>query len=394
MKILITSESYYPNVSGVAVFTKLLSKNLQKRGHQIFVITPGEKKQPHVKLEKEGKVAIYRLKSVYNPFRKGYRFTVFPYFVVKKIISEVSPDIIHMQDPSPISLSALIYCRKRIPIVITNHFSLDYILAYFKLPGSLLNLLGKFLSWYLRWFYNQATLLTCPTETTKKSMLPMGILKPIIPISNGVDLEQFFPYYPKVELRKKYRIPQNLPVVLYVGRFDKDKQVETLIEAAALVLKKQNVFFVFCGNGKQKENYRKIIKKLKIAKNTKVLGFLGHEKEMPQIYQLPDLFATASPIETQGIVVLEAMASALPIVGANGGALPEAILPGKNGYLFRVGDSQDLALKILKIINNPNLRKKMGDESLKLVSKHEISKTFDKFEEIYQKCLSESKNII
>lgn len=388
MKILITSESYYPNVSGVAVFSHLLSSNLQKRGHQVFIITPGLKNQPKIKLEKEGKVTIFRLKSVYNPFRKGYRFTVLPYLAVKKIITEVSPDIVHMQDPSPISLCALFISRKKIPITITNHFSLDYVLAYFKLPQFLKNYLAKFLTSYLRWFYNQARILTCPTVTTKKSLLNLGIKSPIVPISNGVDLEQFFPYYPKTDLRKKFKIPLNLPVVLYVGRFDKDKQVEVLISAIEKVLNKKEIFFILCGNGKQKRKYLDLINDLDLKKNTLVIGFLKHKDEMPKIYQLADVFATASPIETQGIVVLEAMASGLPIVGPNGGALPEAIKNDQNGYLFKVGNSDDLALKILTILEDENLRTQMGKESLKLVEKHEISQTFDKFERIYQECLS------
>lgn len=391
MKILITSESYYPNVSGVAVFVHYLAQNLVKRGHQVFIITPGDKKQPKYKKEIKNGVIIYRLKSVYNPFRKGYRFTLFPYVSVKKIINEINPDVIHMQDPSPICISALFICRHKIPIIITNHFSLDYILSYIKLPKPFDQYLAEIFSRYLHWFYKYAAILTCPTPTVAKYLKAKNIHADAVAISNGVNLEQFFPYYGDMEnFKTKYNIPPNKKMILHVGRFDKDKRIEVLIKAIPIVLKEKNVCFVLCGDGKEKEKYIQMIKNLKLEKNVVWVGVISHQKELPKMYQVADLFVTPSPIETQGIVALEAMASAKPIVGANAGALPELIKNNINGLTFKPGDEKDFAEKILKILKNDKMSLAMGERGLELVEKHSLEKTYNKFEEIYEKAVAKN----
>lgn len=391
MKILITSESYYPNVSGVAVFTYYLAENLAKRGHQVLIITPGDKKQPKYKKETINGVTIYRLKSVYNPFRKGYRFTLWPYSSVKKIINEASPDLIHMQDPSPISICALFAFRKKIPIVITNHFSLDYILSYLKLPKPFDRYLAKAFSRYLHWFYKPAKILTCPTPTVAKYLKEKNIHSTAVAISNGVNLEQFFPFYGNTESFKiEHRIPLDKKIILHVGRFDKDKRIEVLIKAMPIVLRKKEVCFILCGDGKEKRKYEQMVKKLNLAKNVVWIGIVSHQKELPKVYQMADLFVTPSPIETQGIVVLEAMASAKPVVGANAGALPELIKNNINGFTFKPNDENDFAEKILRILNNEKMAREMGEQGLRLVEKHSLEKTYDKFEKIYEKSLAKN----
>lgn len=392
MRILITSESYYPNVSGVAVFSYYLAKNMALRGHQVFILTAGEKKQKKYKIEKENGNTIYRLKSVYNPFRKGYRFTLWPYISVKKIIDQIQPDLIHMQDPSPISMCTLFVSRKKTPIIITNHFSLDYILSYLKLPAPFDSWLKSYFSKYLRWFYAHAEILTCPTPTVARYLKQKNIHQNALAISNGVDLEQFFPYYGDTDkLKIKYQIPLNEKIVLYVGRFDKDKKVEILIRAMTKILAEKNgVHFILCGDGKQRKKYLHLIERTGIKNKVTVIGFLGHHKEIPRIYQMANVFATPSPIETQGIVVLEAMASALPVVGADAGALPELIKNNINGFTFNLNDENDFAEKILKILNDEKMARKMGERGLELVEKHSLEKTYDKFEKIYGKVVAKN----
>ncbi|MBI3495408.1 glycosyltransferase [Candidatus Berkelbacteria bacterium] len=383
MRIAITTESYYPNVSGVAVFAHYLAKNMAARGHKVVVICPGSKHRNTI--ERGGKnLTIYRLKSLYNPFRKGYRYTLMPQKAVWQILDEFTPDVIHAQDPAAISLAASGYAKRHhIRLVITNHFFLDYVTSYIKLPPLLSQMFSKTLARYLAWFYNRADVITCPTKTVKSYLKKFGITPPVEAISNGVNLEQFFPHYGKEQMRRRYGVPVHTHVVLYTGRLDKDKRVSILVKTIPLILRELDAYFIICGNGKQKSKLMGQIAELGLEHDTKIIGFIGHEKEMPRIYQMADVFATPSPIETQGIVVLEAMASGLPVVGASAGALPEAIKHGENGYLFEPGNIDDFARNIIKILKNKTLAKRMGETGLQMVEKHMLSRTYDAFEKIY-----------
>ena len=122
MRILLATESYYPNIDGGAVAQYNLVNELKKRGHDIAVITPG--KSIKNKVEKENGVAIHRIKAVKLPrYMKGrYHFSPFPIFSVSKIIKKFKPDVINICSPFPIGVSAYICARnQRIPVVGSIH---------------------------------------------------------------------------------------------------------------------------------------------------------------------------------------------------------------------------------------------------------------------------------
>ena len=145
MKILIATESYYPNISGVAVFTHNLSKKMQSQNHEIFVIAPSPNFKEYE--EKIDGVRIFRLASKVNKFRQGYYVSKFPFLKVAKIIRKIKPDIIHLQDPVMISFSAMREAKKlKIPIVVTNHFSLEYVISYLPTVKFAKNFVFKVLS--------------------------------------------------------------------------------------------------------------------------------------------------------------------------------------------------------------------------------------------------------
>lgn len=131
-----------------------------------------------------------------------------------------------------------------------------------------------------------------------------------------------------------------------------------------------------------------MIKKLKIEKYFLFKDtILPISQELANIYQAADLFIMASFFEVQSIATLEAMASGLPIVASNFSALPELVKDGVNGFLFKKGDFNDLGEKILKIIENPKLCQKMGEESRCLALAHNLTITSKKYENIYKDIL-------
>jgi glycosyltransferase involved in cell wall biosynthesis len=385
MKILIATESYYPNISGVAVFSHNLAQKMVERGHEVFVIAPSPKFKQYE--ETCDRVKIYRLPSKINRFRHGYYISKSPYKYVKKIMNEVRPNIVHLQDPALISVATMYQAKRlKIPIVITNHFSLEYITTYLPILRPIHFLILFIMTHYLNWFYAKANILTCPTKTVADRFISSGIKIEVRVISNGVDVSRFMPYYGDLlTARSRWNIPLNKKLVLFVGRLDVDKRVINIILAAPKILSKTYAHFVIVGSGKEKENLKKLVQKQKIKNHFTFIDFIPYNNVLlPEIYQSSSVFVNPCPLETQSIVVLEAEATGLPVVVANSGALVELVKNGSNGYRFKPDDADDLANKVIKILKDDKLAKKMGEKSVEMIEGHIVDDTYNSFEKIYK----------
>ena len=116
-------------------------------------------------------------------------------------------------------------------------------------------------------------------------------------------------------------------------------------------------------------------------------GFLPNE-DLPNIYRAADIFVMPGVAELQSIATMEAMASGLPVVAVDAMALPELVHDGKNGYLFKDGDLQTFADRVVALITDENLRKKMGQKSLDIIKAHDIHKSVEIFEQVYKDVIS------
>jgi len=290
MKIVIGSESFLPNISGVAVHAKLLAENMAKKGHEVYVFAPSSNFKSFYE-NSNGEYRVFRLRSMPNPFREGFRVALLPGADIAREIKRIQPDIVHLQDPTSICSSLLKSARKnKIPVVVTNHFSLEYVISYLGLLRPVHNQIRYILMRYLSNFYNKCDYIFCPTETVKKELMKWKINKPIQAISNGVDLERFFSYSSPTQIRLKYHLPMN-PIVLYVGRINIDKNLETIIRAIPYVLKKINAHFLFVGGGDDLPKISKLANKLGVERQVTFLGSIDHGSEdLPQIYQIAKVF--------------------------------------------------------------------------------------------------------
>ncbi|HLC43813.1 MAG TPA: glycosyltransferase, partial [Patescibacteria group bacterium] len=195
MKVILGSESFPPNISGVATATVNLAENLVKSGHEVFVFTPG--KTYGNKIDPAfSKYEVYRLKSVVNPFRRGYRITFAPDWAIEKLVRKVNPDIIHLQDPAMIGQALRRVGKKLgIPVIITNHFSLEYALSYVRALNLFRPIFRTELINYLVLFYNKCDAVVTPTETFRRQIEDWGVKVPVRAISNGIEIEKFLKHY-------------------------------------------------------------------------------------------------------------------------------------------------------------------------------------------------------
>jgi len=387
MKILLATESYYPNIDGGAVAQHNLVLELKKRGHEICVIAPGYSHKNII--EKEDGTTIYRTKGLKLPlYMEGrYHFSLFPIFQVKKIIKKFKPDIVDICSPYPIGLSTYICARKQdIPVVGSIHILPENMITPFH---NLKNLkrLKNYLWRFLTFFFNLVDWATIPTKTGAEIYKKKGLRTNITPISNGLKTEIFNPNNDGEYLRKKLALPMK-NIVLCTGRINEEKNLDVLIKAIPHVIKKVDAHFLIVGSGGDyKQKLINLAKELNVGNNTTFTDFLDWD-DYPNIYAIADLFAMPSEAELQSIVTMEAVASGLPIVVVNKGALPE-LTSMNNGLVFEPKNSKQMAECIVKILTDEKLKKTMGANSLELIKDHSMESVAVKFEETYKNVLNQ-----
>lgn len=414
MKIVIATAVYYPMTNGVAVFSHNLAVGLAKRGHEVLVLCPSQTGKNYTRTA-DG-VEVKYLKSIntrvypdqINPvpakkkmfgrelphllYKKGFKVSVFPLPEIKKALDEFKPDVVHVQISDPIGLSVVSYARKRgIPVVTTEHNQPEVLTEPLKLPSVVRRPVNYLLASYFRNRQSKSDFVTMPTEQSIKHLLakkPIDV--PIAAVSNGVDLSNFKPGQVTDEIYDKYKIKKNVPTVLYVGRVDPEKQVGLVLKAFRKARSKlPKAQMVVVGDGVDKARLEKLAKNLGVNSAVRFLGRVL-PPDLYEIYKVGDVFATGSEVETQGIVLIEAAASGLPLVAVNKGAVAEVCLDGKNGFLCEPGNVSEFADALFKILSEPVIRKRFSENSLKIAAEHDFEKTLDKFINIYSKVIKKS----
>lgn len=370
MKVLIATESYWPNLDGGSVFERNLALGLSKLGHEVRVVAPSVDGKPTV--QRDGRSEIHRVRSIGLPEKfgtHGARSSFRPMKAIRELIEGFQPDVIHGHNHFFICMAAQKIARaNNIPYVATYHNmpenSIDNLgpLKYV-IP----NLLGRIWKWDIS-FLNRANFVTSPTQTAIDYLLQHGLAVPNQPVSNGVDLQKYQPGSVSKKVKGKFHLP-NKPILLYTGRLDAEKKLDVWLEAAALIRQEIDAHFLLVGRGSGLKPLKQLAAKLGIAGHTTFTGPVSDE-DLVALYKCGTVFAISSPAELQSLVTLEAMASGLPIVAVDAMALPELCKSGRNGYLFMPGDSAGMAKSVTRILQNPAMGKKMGVESRKIVEQH------------------------
>jgi glycosyltransferase involved in cell wall biosynthesis len=384
MKILFTTESYYPIIDGGAIAQHRIVHELIKKGHDVRVIAPAFSFKNTV--EEENGSMIYRPRAFVLPFymNNKYHFTLFPLFYVKKVIEEFAPDVINVCSPYPNSICAMIMAKKKhIPLVGSIHILPENILAPF-FSSSLYPTLVKYTWSYLIYFYNRVDWATVPTQTGAAMYQEKGLKTPCTSISNGVNTEMFKPTNKGEYLRERLHLPKK-PLVLYTGRMNQEKNVDVLVKAIPSVLKDVDAHFLFCGSGGLKPDLMKLTETLGVQEHTTFIEFLDWA-DYPNIFTLADVFVMPAESELQSIVTLEAIATGVPPVVVNKGAVPE-LVSAQNGLVFQPQDSMQLAKNIVTILSNEELKTTMRKNSLKLSEQHSMEAVGAQYEKVYEKVL-------
>ncbi len=373
LNIAFYTDTFFPAVDGVVTSIEGFTKELEGRGHHVYIFTAGKPGSAN------SDPNVFYTRGIQLKRYPQYTFAMFPFLPVAKT-RKLKIDIIHAQTPFSMGMSALITAKvNRIPLVGTFHtlFTSKTVIDEYTVSNNMARKLANKYSWsYARFFYNMCDKVIAPSGTISSVLKRKGIPNVSV-VENGIDRRIFNERIPGTAVRRQFLDKGHGKIVLYVGRISKEKRLDVMIKAAKR-LKGRGIRFVAVGNGPAMDYYADMVRKYGLESDFKFLGFVPHS-ELPKYYAAADLFCIPSTFETQGIVSLEAMSMGKPVVGADYLALSELIRPGKNGEKFTSGDSAACARKIERVINDTDRYK----ETVVTAEKYSIEKVTDKLLDVY-----------
>lgn len=380
MRIAYLTQSYPPMLSGAAISAEQTAESMAQHGHQVLVIAASDREYPYHTYKQN--ITVMRLSSLRNPLRVGQRLILRPRRAIQ-FLKQFEPDIIHAHEPIQMGMLAIGYAiRTRTPLTITAHQLPWFVASY--LPEAFRPGVEKILWAFARLILNRYTSVIAPTQTIATIIEQQTGIKPKV-ISHGLDLGIFHPPLssrPETATHAVLNIPVNVPIILHVGRLDIDKRVDRVIHAAAQPIRESDAHLLIVGDGCQKYHLVRLCKELGIERRVHFTGFLPPAC-LPDIYRIGTMFVTASEIETQGIVLLEAAASGLPIIAANATCISEIVHDHRNGFLIEPRNIPAFSDAITSLLDNPEYARIMGLESRKLAEEHDLKRAWTLHEKIY-----------
>lgn len=334
---------------------------------------------------------IIRLESFRNPLRVDQKFVLWSYDHIFDQLKRFQPDVLHTHDPLNLGVAAIRTAHQfNIHTLFTIHQLPWFITTYLPITTQVKTFLENRIWQYSQWFMQQCQEVITPSQQIAKIVQMHTGFNPLI-ISNGVDLDLFSP---KTEcpnetkdLCRKYDICPDHPVILYVGRIDPDKKVDMVIRAAAKVFKEVDAQLLVVGDGKQRDELIHLSKALGIDQYCRFPGFISKHDDLPGIYRMARVFVTASEIEIQSSVVLEAAASGLPVITVQASSMPEFVIDGNSGYLVPPGDVDQMAKWITFLIKDHRKSRKMGQSGRMIAETHSNERFLEEHEQLYEEVL-------
>jgi glycosyltransferase involved in cell wall biosynthesis len=277
------------------------------------------------------------------------------------------------------------------PIALTVHLLPSAVAAY--VPTALGSSVTAALWAYEKWLIAKCAAPIAPSHFAASVVQARTGRRPHV-ISNGIDLGRYCPSPAGAgeaeSLRRKYGLLAGSPIILYVGRLDVEKRIDVLVRAAALAMPAANAQLLIAGDGTQRHAATKLCQQLGLEQRCRFVGYVS-AGDVPALFRLASVFATASPEETQGLAVLEAAASGVPVVCPRSSAFGELVADGLNGFLVPPGDVEAMGERLAWLLCNPAGARRMGLAGRALAQAHAIELTWEAHEDLYGAMLATAR---
>lgn len=382
MKVLITTDLYTINTNGVVTSVRNLMEELEKKGHEVRVLTVSEKLRSH----KEDN--IYYIKSV--PLGVVYPDVRMPISYRHRYLRELinwKPDVIHSQcEYFSYQFAGYISKKTAAPIVHTYHTLYEQYVTYIfpsqKIGAYFVGILSKF---RLR----KAEAIVAPTQKVETVLKNYGIHNPIHVVPSGIALEQHKDRLTEEERREKriaLGIPEDHTVLLNLGRLGTEKNLPELIKLFSIALSHNpKLTLLIVGDGPARKELEELAVRLGVVDHVIFTGMVN-PSEVHKYYQLGDIFVSASTSETQGLTYIEAAANGLPLLCRKDPCLDGVLVEGKNGYEYEA--EQEFCELLDTILSNPDWCRDAGLQSAEIASEFDKNHFADKIEDVYETVIS------
>ncbi len=387
MRIGIFTDTYPPYINGVSTSIQMLERALRKKGHQVFIVTVNPENMTY-KYEKN----IIRIPGIPTGIY-DYRLTgIYPVRAIKTI-KKWNLDVIHSHTEFGIGTFARIIAKQlNIPLVHTYHTMYEDYVHY--ITKGYFNDTSKKIVEYLTKFYCDKTAKELIVPTKKAYDLfkeKYKVDKNVHIIPTGIEIDRFYKENldnKKIEkTRNDLKLKKDDIVILYVGRLAEEKNVEFLIENQEYFVKKnKNIKLLIVGSGPDYDKYVKKSEKLK--ENIIFTGKVPYEK-IPYYYNLGTVFVTASTTETQGLTLIEAMSTSMPVVCIDDESFKNTVIDGLNGFIFK--NKKEYRKAIDNLINDNKLLKKLGEQAKISTAEYSSKYYAERVLDVYKKTINENK---
>lgn len=382
MRIGLFSDTFPPEINGVATATKTLFDALKAHGHEVYVITTNPFSKKTVFESNILRIPGITLKALYS-----YNLAGFIHPNITKIIKKLRLEIIHIQTEAGIGIYGRRLAKKLgIPLVYTYHtMYVDY--TYYVTKGILDPAAKGIVKKWTKSISSSVTEMTTPSLKTKNALREYGVDRYINVIPNGINLEMFEEKNIDKNFIEKFKKKYNLEnkyILLSLGRIAKEKAIDVLLQGYANYLSVSNNFntaLLIVGDGPDKEVLEKLSYELGIAKNVIFIGKVSHN-EVANYYYMSDLFLSASISETQGLTFIEAIATKTLVLCRYDENLEDVIREGVTGFYFN--DNNSFSKKLNYIMNLTNEQKQMIiDNAYEENKKYSMDNFYEKMNEVY-----------
>lgn len=316
------TDSWFPTRDGVVTSITIIKESLEALGHEVFIVAP----EPEKEFRQEG---VYYFPAVRFRSYEGYYVPILPSNKME-VLREIDPDVIHIHGVATMALRGLVCGHELgIPTVMTFHTMVDDAAKYYspiKIPPETME---KLIWIYLRQILKRMDVVVTPTACIGKELGSRGaVCRNLVTIPTGTNTAEFHPGIASDDIRRRHGL-EGRRVAIHVGRISYEKELDMVVRA----MQRIDATLLVAGKGPAKANIEKLVEDLSLQNKVVFAGFVP-DSELPAYYNAADIAVSASKFETQGLSILEAMASGKPVACRNGRAFAEIVHDGVNGYLF------------------------------------------------------------
>ncbi len=378
------TDYFFPELGGIQDSIATISRSLGLRGHRVDIWAPRYGRRDYRRIgarigERDlgPNVRVRRRASLPFPSStRQSRAALLSPAGWAALAGRARPDVIHVHSFFGIGLEALLDAAVlRIPVLGTNHTTI----AGF---GPHIPLSVARASAYVAWFYNRCCTVTAPSRSVFEELGPYGLTRPQVVISNPIDTALFAPAGPDEGPALRARFGLSRPTITYAGRLGPEKDIDVLLHALALLRDRGCVAdLAIAGHGSHEPILRSLAARLGIGDQVRFLGTLPPD-DLALLLRVSDTFAIMSTSETQSMVLLQAMASGIPVVAARSRALPEFV-SAASGVLVEPRDPASLAAELEALLASPARRRQLGAGGRRSAEQYGVEPVTDAWETLY-----------